>query len=113
MYKHSRLIDDDDRDPQRPPVANTSPRTRYIQKGDILSQIAQRKGITGNALLFGGLGATALSLGGGGATHLMGGDPQYGRRFIVGGAVGAVAGAGVDVLQAVLRAARERDESDD
>lgn len=86
MYKHSRLIDDDDRDPRRPSDLGL---------------------IGGNALLFGGLGATALSLGGGGATHLMGGDPQYGRRFVVGGAAGATMGVGVGVLEAVLRAARE------
>ena len=36
---------------QRPPVANTSPRTRYtIQKGDTLSQIAQRRGIGANPM---------------------------------------------------------------
>lgn len=36
---------------QRPPVTNASPRTRYtIQRGDTLSQIAQRKGIGDNPM---------------------------------------------------------------
>lgn len=64
-------------------------------------------GLIGRMAAIGGL-TTGAALPVGGIPLLgMGGDPQFGRRALVGGALGTAGGAAAGTLLALLRAHRE------